>query len=38
MPAGSYATLGESWYEETNTTRVTGDLNKIKLVTMIRGY
>ena len=38
MPAGSYVTLGGSWYEQTNTTKVTGDLNKIKLVTMIRGY
>ena len=38
MPAGSYATLGGSCYQETNTTKVTGDLNKMELVIMIRGY
>ena len=38
MQTGSYATLGGSCYEEINTTKVTGDLNKIKLVIKTRGY
>ena len=38
MPVGSYANLGGSCYLEINTTKVTRDLNKLKLAIMTRSY